>query len=94
MIPPTDDTGCPQDASSQMSSRYQGPSSGDRSGGTIPKPESVVPPTKDTNMSSVEIAAREPLPETPPGSVSGELDEDMSEPAADGIQKMDTVDQS
>jgi hypothetical protein len=45
-------------------------------------------------MSSVDIAAREPLPDTPPSSVSGELDEDMSKPAADGIQKMDTINQS
>ena len=94
MISPAGDIGHSQDASAQMSSRYQGPSSGDRSGGTILKPESVVPPTEDATMSSVDIAARELLPETPPGSVSGELDEDMSEPAADGIQKMDTVDQS
>jgi hypothetical protein len=94
VISPAGDTGLSRDASAQMSGGYQGPSSGDRSGGTIPKPESVVPPTEDATMSSVDIAAREPLPETPPGSVSGELDEDMSEPAADGIQKMDTVDQS
>ena len=94
MISPAGDTGLSRDASAQMSGGYQGPSSGDRSGGTIPKPESMVPPTEDATMSSVDIAAHEPLPETPPGSVSGELDEDMSEPAADDIQKMDTIDQS
>ena len=94
MIPPTSDTGHLQDASAQMSGGYQGPLSRDRSSGTVPKPESVVPLTKDATMSSVDIVAPEPLPDTPPGSVSGELDEDMSEPTADGIQKMDTVDQS
>ena len=50
--------------------------------------------TEDATMSSVTIAACELLPDTPPGSVSGKLDEDMSEPTADGIQKMDTIDQS
>ena len=94
MIPPASDTGCLQDTSSQMSSRSQGPSSRDRSGGTILKPETMVPLTKDMTMSSVNIAPCEPLPDTSPSSVSGELDEDMSEPAADGIQKMDTINQS
>jgi hypothetical protein len=94
VIPPAGDTGCSQDTSPQMSGGYQGPSSRDRSGGTVLKPESMVPLTEDATMSSVDIAAHEPLPNTPPSSVSGELDEDMSEPTTDDIQKMDTIDQS
>src|ERR1700685_914581 len=35
-----------------------------------------------------------PVPDTPPSSVFGELDKDMFESAANGIQKMDTADQS
>ena len=65
MIPPASDTGCSQDMSSQMYGRYQGPSSGDRSGGTVPKPESMVPLTKDMTMSLVDITAHEPLLNTP-----------------------------
>jgi hypothetical protein len=77
-----------------MSSRSQGPSSRDRSGGAVLKPESMVPLTEDANMSLVNIVACELLSDTPPGSVSGELDKDMSESATNGIQKMDTTDQS
>ena len=94
MIPPASDTGRSQDTSAQMSSRSQGPSSRDRSGGAVLKPEYMVPLTEDANMSLVNIVPCEPLPDTSPSSVSGELDKDMSEPSPDGIQKMDTVDQS
>jgi hypothetical protein len=78
VVPFAHDTGCSQDASFQMSGRSLVPLSRNKSGGAIPKPESVVPLTEDMTMSSVDVAAHELLPDTPPSSAFGELDEDMS----------------
>ena len=93
MVHPTSDTGWLQIASSQMSDRSQGLSSGDWSGGAIPKPDSMVPPTEDTTMSSVNVVANVQLPTSPPRLSHGNLDEPMSETANDGTHKMDTADQ-
>ena len=93
MVHPTSSTGCLQVAFSQMSSGSQGPSSGDWSGGAVPKPDSVVPPTEDTTMSLVNVAASVQLPNSPPRLTHGDLDEPMSKTANNGTHNMDTTNQ-
>src|ERR1700683_4243368 len=92
-VHPASDTGRLQAASPQMSGGSQGPSSGGWTGGAIPKPDSVVPPTKDTTMSAVNVVADAQLPNSPPRLAPGDPDKPMSETATDGTHKMDTADQ-
>ena len=66
----------------------------DRSGGAVPKPDSMVPPTKDTTMSLVTIAANMQLPSSPPELTQVDLDKLMSDTANNGTHKMDTADQT
>ena len=93
VVHPASDTGRLQAASSQMSGGSQGPSSGGWTGGAIPKPDSMVPPTKDTTMSSVNVVADAQLPNSPPRLAPGDPDEPMSQTTTDGTHKMDTADQ-
>ena len=93
VVHPASDTGCLQVASSQMSGGSQGPSSRGWTGGTVPKPDSVVLPTEDTTMSSVNVVADAQLPNSPPRLAPGDLDKPMSETATDGTHKMDTANQ-